>query len=397
MRGMHSGATVIAILVLFTAPVQGSTIRGSFKPGVELTEFQGEAGLHFIADAPIRLMVSGDFDPFRFDIAYALSPRAGAAASQDPIGFTPYRLVDLIDPLVPDRPDPGTWFRVRQNLDRLSLRFRSNPLTLTAGRQAVHWGVGRALSPTDFIAPFRYGTLDAEYRVGVDAFRIRLSTGDLSELDGGWLFGEEAIPSRGGGWLRGRFYLLRTDISCLAGYFRENLIFGGSFNRAVGEANGWVEAALVAVDELAEDSMNRTTYWSLVAGWERSWLEATLTGSVECIYNSAGACDPEDYTENSAGPAYTVGDAYLQGKYYLAAATGFTVTPLLQIGSGFLLNLCDPSAYVHLEAEYGIAQDVLLSAGLRAGIGKGDDRAGSRKSEMAGWPSGMTAYVSWYF
>ena len=390
-----------AALTITAGPVSGLEIRGSLKPGMELATFGGgDDGYHFVALSPLRLIVRHDLGRTRLNAAYTLSPSAGNPAVQElgeGEGPSPYRILDLEEMIVPSERNPGASFSLLQNLDRFSVRFRLPFATLTAGRQAVYWGISRSVSPTDFIAPFQYGTLDTEYRVGVDAVRAVFPTGMLSEVDTGWLFGRDADPALSGGWLRGRFYMLRSDVTLLAGFFRENLIFGGSMNRAIGGATGWIEAAAVSTDALAEGSTERVTSWSLSAGWERSWFQATLSAYIEYHFNSAGTSDPGEYLEIQTTPPYTEGDVYLLGKHYLAPGASLLVTPLLRMDMGALVNPADPSAYLSLEASYGITEDMTLSAGIRRGVGRGSGDNGEPRSEFGDWPGAVHLSAAWYF
>ena len=388
-------------LVLLTSQAEGFEFSGSLKPGMELATFGGgDDGYHFVALSPFRLIVRHDLGGIRLNAAYTLSPSAGDPAVQEfggGDGPSPYRILDLEEMIVPSERNPGASFSLLQNLDRFSVRFRLPFATLTAGRQAVYWGISRSVSPTDFIAPFQYGTLDTEYRVGVDAVRAVFPTGMLSEVDTGWLFGRDADPALSGGWLRGRFYVLRSDVTLLAGFFRENLIFGGSVNRAIGGATGWIEAAAVSTDALSEGSAERGTSWSLSAGWERSWFQATLSAYIEYHFNSAGTSDPDKYLEIRTTLPYTEGDLYLLGKHYLAPGASFLVTPLLRMDIGALVNPADPSAYLSLEASYGITEDMTLSAGIRRGIGRGSGDNGEPRSEFGDWPGAVHLSAAWYF
>ena len=392
---------LLLILLFAVAQVQGLGIRGSLKLRIELTD-SGDGGgdVHFTAISPMRVMLSQNQGRTRFDLAYSLSPSGGNPAIQSFGGETspsPYRIADLKGLLIPADTNPDASISILQNLDRLSAKFRLPFATVTLGRQAVYWGLSRSVSPTDFIAPFQYGTIDTEYRVGVDAVRSVFPTGMLSEIEAGWLFGRDADIKQSGGWTRGRFYILQSDVTLLAGFFRENLIIGGSANRAFGGATGWVETAVVTTDALSKDGSERDSYWSLSAGFERSWLEATLSGYLEYHFNSAGAADPDDYRQVQTEPAYTQGDVYLLGRHYLAPGASFMVTPLLKLDLGGLVNLTDPSAYLSLAGSYGATENITLSAGANMGLGKGSGSSGEPRSEFGNWPGTSFISAAWYF
>lgn len=401
MKSFVSGILLL-LLLLFSGQLQACSISGSLKPGIDLIDVPvTDSSLRFLSQAPLRLMLSQRLGGTRLNLAYMICPTAGDPAFEDPSeSISSFRIDDLDDHILPSEWKGTESFSLLQNLDRLSIRFRLPFSNLTLGRQAIYWGVSKSVSPTDFIAPFQYGTIDMEYRVGVDAVRSTFPIGMMSELDAGWVFGKNAHFSKSAIWLRGRFYMLQTDAVLIAACFRENLMLGGSLNRAIGEATGWLELAFVSTAVFCGDAPDeeKEVFWSASAGMDRSWFNASLYGYLEYHFNSPGADDSEDYDAAIATPAYTAGSIYLLGRHYLSPGITWTPMPLLNISGQALINLTDPSAYVTLMGEYSITENITLNAGTSRGMGEScDSETGELRSEFGFWPGTYFTSAGYYF
>ena len=315
-------------------------------------------------------------DWLTFSTAYDFAPRI-----QDPslfheqvfmVGIDPggYRAVDLDERLYPALSDSVSSFAVLQNLDRAFLTVTAPRFDLYVGRQAIAWGYGHVINPTDVIAPYTYGELDTEDRVGVDAVRMRVPLGFMAEIDAGYVFGDEFEYSQSAFFLRGKFYAARTDWSVLLVGFRENLLAGLDFTRDVGGAGFWMEGAYVFVDALDKDGISRgPDYFRGSIGFDYS-LGGGTYGFVEYHFNGAGSNRAESYFDNLSTTAYTEGSVYLMGKHYLAPGVSHQLTPLITAAGEALINLSDPSVFLAPNLEYNIAQDIYIAAGAYVGIGR---------------------------
>ncbi len=102
-----------------------------------------------------------------------------------------YRVTDFDSRLYPCENDTAGSFAIFQNLDRLYLGLKADDFDLYIGRQAIAWGSARVINPTDVLVPYKFEELDTEERIGVDALRVRIPLGSLSEFDAGAVFGED--------------------------------------------------------------------------------------------------------------------------------------------------------------------------------------------------------------
>ncbi len=324
-----------------------------FKPAAFIRESSWDSAFR------ARFMEKRTLSFTRFEAAWAVSPSLGDPAQSGPEdNYTAYRLTDF-EPEITGSEN----FSILQNLDRLSLEFRPGKFRITAGRQAIFWGIAKSVSPADFIAPFPYGTIDTQYRVGVDGIRAVYPTGVLSEIETGAVFGEDGADENNAYWLRGRFYKIETDITVLGARYRENLMAGGSLNRAILGAVAWAEGAY-------SESVNHESWWSISTGIERSFFQSRLYSFAEYHYNSAGR-------ESILSDPYTTGSVYLAGEHYAAAGAGFSASPLLTFSTGALVSIDDGSSRVSLDGEYSLSDNSSASSGVSTGIGSRETEFGA--------------------
>ncbi len=281
-----------------------------------------------------------------------------------------YRFDDLRLQLYPSREKQPTSFALFQNLDRAYCTVKTGPADIYLGRQAIAWGSARVLNPTDVIAPFTFDELDTEDRIGVDALRIRIPLGFMGEIDSGWVFGEDFRFSRSAAFIRGKFYIARTDVSLLLLNFQENLLVGWDLARSIGGAGFWLEGAYVLVKAFKEDFPGRKqNYLRFTTGLDYSF-SSKIYGFLEYHYSGAGVYEPGDYLENISRPGVAEGSVYLMGKHYLAPGLSWQITPLLTLSGQALLNLTDSSCFIAPSLDYNIAENIYLAGGAFIGAGK---------------------------
>ncbi len=349
----------------------------------------------------------------RFDVSYDFIPRVqdqnifnalfGSASLNS--NSLSYRLDDLDRRLYPAPGDSAGSFTVNQNLDRLSLSLALPHADIILGRQAIAWGSARVINPTDVIAPYTYQELDTEDRIGVDAARLRIPLGFMGEIDAGYIFGDKAEFENSAVFLRGKYYIAKTDISALAVGFRENLMLGFDMARSVGGAGVWAEGAYV-FDKALSDSLRNSAYdyFRLSVGGDYSFT-GKLYGFAEYHYNQAGKSNSDDYSTLATNPAYTEGAVYLLGQHYFTPGATYQLTPLITLSGEALCNLNDQSVFLSLQGEYNIAENVYLSTGAFIGLGEnpavrytGAFPTGVQtKSEFGSYPDILFSSFRFYF
>jgi hypothetical protein len=329
-----------------------------------------------------RARVNLQYNPFErvsFAFAYTFSPRVSDPMLPYLADYSPlipqidpqgYRVDDIKNRIYPDSWDDDQGIAFFQNLDRLNVTIHTELADFQVGRQAIAWGSARVINPTDVIAPFSYDELDTEYRVGVDAVRMRLPLGFMGELDVGYVAGSNFNFDRSAAYVRTKFYALKTDVTLLTVAFRENLMAGLDIARSLGGAGFWTEAAYVWADAIGDFRVgDQYDYFRITVGLDYSFGDKTY-GFMEYHYNQAGAADAADYLKNITTPAYTEGDVYLMGRHYMIPGVNYQLTPLFTLSGELLVNLTEPSAYLTPQFDYNVKTNVYIDGGAFIGIGK---------------------------
>ena len=400
--------TIFLIIVVGTGPTDADLqISGYYK------NFSTGLGSP-LPDSPIIGAVNNHLrlncayaltDALSFDLSYDFAPRIQDPSlfSESPIAATTdslrYRVVDFESSIYPGENDPVGSFGIFQNLDRASIAYSANFADITIGRQAIAWGSARVINPTDVIAPYTYGELDTEDRIGVDAIRVQIPIGVLGEFDTGYVFGEDFAVEKNAFFLRSQLNAVETDFSIVLLGFREHLMTGFEIARGIGGAGFWLEAAYVYANAFDSENGEAENYLRASIGLDYSF-GGVAYGFIEYHFSGAGAGEPEDYLANLTQPAYSDGGVYLMGRHYFVPGLSCQITPLISLSGVLLLNTSDPSVFPSLQIEYNFAQDIYLSAGGFIGIGKRpetEDDETQFRSEFGGYPTLLFSSFRIYF
>ncbi len=346
-------------------------------------------------------------DRIHFQAAYDLAPRIMDPMFADAESFLVsgfgdrYRVFDLDERLYPFERDSVRSFSIRHNIDRLSALFRLPFVDVTIGRQALAWGSGKTVAPTDILVPFSLTDLDVEERSGIDGIRFRIPIGALSEFDAGYVAGENFDWEKSAAYVRGRFWVWSTDVIPTAIVFGNHMLLGIDLNRAIGGFGSWLEVAYTMVD-LLHGGENET---------ERDYLRATigsdysitknLYGFLEYHYSGAGKSDPDRYPLLFRDAAFTQSGIFLLGRHYTSVGMNYQITPLISGFGQLIYNASDNSFLVGPSVEYNIRSDVYFSLGGYIGVGEHAESGGRRinfGSEFGGlYPDQYFAAFRFYF
>jgi hypothetical protein len=330
------------------------------------------------------------------EIAYELVPSIGdhndimliPASPSDPLS---YRAFDIDEQIYPSDDDEESAIILLQNLDRAFATISYELLDLYVGRQPVAFGAARVINPTDIIAPYTYNTIAKEERIGVDAMRLKISTGQLGEFDIGYVFGEDLEYEKSAAFIRLRSYIFMTDLTVMTMMFRKNYLLGLDLVRSIGGAGAWIESAYVLAEEGSDDN-----YLRFSAGTDYSFTDK-LYAYIEYHYNGAGEDKPDNYFKNLGKTAYTDGAVYLLSKHYIAPGMTYQVTPLLTFSGQALINMNDGSSLVSPSFEYSLADDVYSEIGAYIGMGDESNNPLAPRSEFGLYPDRFFISLNIYF
>jgi hypothetical protein len=288
---------------------------------------------------------------------------------------------------------------MRTRLERLDFCGSFGSYDFDLGRQPVSLGTSHFIGVLDVVAPFAPGDLDATYKPGVDALRLRRGVGMTGEAE---LIGVGGRPWDYGA-LIGRFRssVKGIDIELLGGRFRRRGFGGIGWEGGIGDYSVWGELALF------ERKKNEEI-------WRGGWSEAAFSGVAGIDVNlpadskAGGALMFQDFGVRYPGELSTVySDApFREGWAFLASAGYGLVTvhrqmhPLVNADLAGLVNLVDGSTLWQpmLTISAGNNADV----NLYGWIGTGEKNTitpvhVTMRSEFGALPSGAGFYARWFF
>lgn len=284
----------------------------------------------------------------------------------------------------------------QMEVDHISGTLYFGPTDITIGRQPINMATCYYFTPNDFFAPFGAQTFYRAYKPGVDAARLEISLGDLSQLTlvavlgytptigesvTGW--SEEPDSDRTSYLARYSVVLVNFDISVLGGRLASDSVLGGALQgelpwglglRAEGHYRWPGELASAADEERAEVTLQIGKRF-----------ESSLDIKVEYFYHGAGADRAADYYPGASGIYFA--------NEYLAIGASYQVSPLL-IGQGLvLLNLVDNSQSYSIYAVLSVADESDLSFSLSVPVGETEPEL----SEFGAYPASFSVEISSYF
>jgi len=375
--------TRMVLLLLAASALARGPVQGYWKLYCTAADWPTQPGpMEGAAFGLLRLERKLSLGPAQAELAWELRPAFGGEGPDIASGSTlpsPYRIDALGGRIYPRPGDSAGSFRLRHGPDRASLSLDLGGADLIVGRQAVYWGSGRLLRPTDFPAPVGVSALESEDRAGVDALRLRWALGMMSELDAGVLAGPDADPDSSAAWLRYRTYVARTDAAVLAAAYQGNAMAGLDLTRPVGGAGTWLEASYSRLNALADRP--EEDLWRLTAGADYS-PAGDLYCALEYGFSSQGL-------QPSSHRGVAESGVYLPGRHYAGAELRWQASALLTASAAGLFRLDESGCWLSPALEYSLAQNVWLQGGCQLGFG--DDPAGFRSWPDLAWTS-FSAY-----
>jgi len=281
----------------------------------------------------------------------------------------------------------------RHRFDRLAIGWTpTRSVQLSVGRQVVSWGTTLFLTPADPFAPFDPADPFREFRAGVDAARLRVYPGALSEIDvvvraTKTTFGEKTAA-------------LARGLTTWRGW--ELSGWGGSL---YGDAAGAVAATgalgrwAVRGEAVVRDRDRRAIFRGTI-GLDRQFQirDRDFYVVVEYQRDGLGAASPDGYFSLVHSDTFARGEHQVLGRDETVVQASYRVHPLWTLAVLWLSNLNDGSALVAPSVAYAASNEASISAGVFVGIG--DDRVtASRPLPSEYGLAGTTAYISlsWFF
>jgi hypothetical protein len=252
---------------------------------------------------------------------------------------------------------------VWHDVDRLALTVRTSVADVTAGRQAITWGLATLFPIADLWAQFSPFELDTEEKPGSDAVRVLSYPWPGVELDA-----VVAARGRAEDWsagLRATVDLATADFYGAAGKFWNELIAMGGFTYVLDRMKLRLEGALPYDLDAHEWTKLRATVGA-------DWLSARLVLTAEYHHNGLGAADPAGYPTVLVGAPLQRGETYYLGRHYLGGALSYTADDeaRLSLAASALWNVEDGSVSVTPILSYDFGQSTSVSLGTLQSFGR---------------------------
>lgn len=237
-----------------------------------------------------------------------------------------YRVADVQSTVLES---DGGRFQLIQQLDVLLLNFYSSVGTWSIGRQPISFGVASVFSPVDIVQPVGLLATDSEYRPGVDAVRGNWFLGAVSELEAGWVFGEDSLY-----FVRMKTFQLGSDWEVTAIQLNDEAsLLGVGAVGSLGDIGIIQETAFLTSDDSEGVRSTLGVNGRLLDDW--LW-------SGELHFNGVG--QPDNYSENYEKVFYQLGAVVPQANWYFSATASYQLTPLSTLSFNNTVNLNEGSS-----------------------------------------------------
>ncbi len=281
----------------------------------------------------------------------------------------------------------------RHRFDRLAIGWApSEAVELSAGRQVVSWGTTLFLTPADPFAPFDPADPFREFRAGVDAARVRVFPGPLSEIDVVVRATKTSVGEAVAALARGLTTWRNWELSGWGGS-----LYGEAAGAvgAAGSLGRWAVRGEAVLRERGDQVVVRGTI-----GLDRQFQAGGRDVFVVFEYqrDGLGAASPDEYPAVVQSETFARGEHQVLGRDETVVQASYQVHPLWSLAGLWLWNLNDRSALVAPSVAYSASDEASISGGVFFGIG--DDRVtGARPLPSEYGLAGTTAYVSlsWFF
>jgi hypothetical protein len=295
-------------------------------------------------------------------------------------------------------------------VDRLVVKAYLPRVRVSVGRQPVTFATTSFFTPNDLFQAFSAQAFFRLYKPGVDAARVDVALGPLSELTVVGVLGyRDEDPSRrveAPAWApsavlaRASLTLWDFEWSVLGGKAPFAYVLGGA---AQGELFEWLGVRAEGHVAVPQDAAGRTRVKGAVGLEHR--FESSLLLRLEYLYNGSGRGEPGAYALVYQDPVAFNGTPYL-GRHYLAAGASRELTPLLSGDAFLLVNLTDRSFQAALALAYSLLDEVDLAVVASVPVGKGLSAqrlpgppyvAVTPQSELGSYPMAVSAEVRAFF
>jgi len=293
--------------------------------------------------------------------------------------------------------DPTTSLSTR--IERLGIRWNAGMVDFNIGRQPVSLGTSHFIGVLDVLAPFAPGDLDATYKPGIDAVRVRRGIGMRGEAE----FIAAGASEWHNGAILGRFRnsIHGIDFEFIGGRFRRRGFGGFGWEGEVKSAGIW--------GELAAFERRRN-----VEKWRGGWSKVAISGVAgidinlprdfkiggSAMFQDFGVRDPTELSAVYDDAPFREDWVFLASAAYGVITIHRELHPLVQGDFAGIINLIDNSTLLQPKITISTGDNNDLSFYSWIGTGTKPGLKGENlmyRSEFGGMPGGGGFYARWFF
>ena len=240
------------------------------------------------------------------------------------------------------------------NLDRLNMEINFNSFDLKIGRQTFNYGIARFIKASDVFIPFAPGTIDTEYRLGIDGIKLLVPSSETSELEFSIIFNKEdnekiaAYPL-----IRALFLISNIENQLILTQFFDASMFAFMSQFQVADLGFWFEASEI------KSAQEKKSYQRASIGAEYQFPNEYIA-AIELHHNSSGAKEQAHYLSQYRKFAYQKGGVWLLAKNYFSLTLSKQVSALYNANLTAMNNLLDASSLAIFNMEYSASDNAYL-------------------------------------
>ena len=304
-------------------------------------------------------------------------------------------------------PSGGEWFdlegtisstnqphvRWRHRFDRMSVGWiPTEAFEVRVGRQVVSWGTTLFLTPADPFLPFSPSDPFRQFRGGVDAGRVRLYPGPLSQIDVVVRTTRTNVGEEVTALTRGLTTWKNWELSTWGG------ILYGDGAAALG-ASGAIGAWALRMEAVVRD-IDTTVFARGAIGLDRLFGLAGRDLFVVFEYqrDGLGAVSADDYLNIFRSREFRRGEFQVLGRDETVLQASYQIHPLVNVAGLVLWNFNDGSVLLAPSVSYSASNETSIAGGVYVGMGDSVITAERPVPSEYGL-SGVTGYLSlsWFF
>lgn len=406
-RHRWTPAALLALSLWLPSPVPAALETGGHvKVRGEITEFPDNSLIHaFTGDdaqdlnADLRFLLKGNRNAIDFEADAQVLVLYG-----DTVAYTRELLqtAPLFEQLFGRLPtDDRRWWDLTYvaedegkraavaRLDRLSLGYTGDQLSVKFGRQAITWGNGLVYTPMDIVNPFDPTQVDTEYKPGDDMLYGQWLRENGDDVQATYVVRRDPVTGntdtdQATAALKYHFFRGESESDVLlARHYGETLFaIGGS--RDLG-------GAVWRGDLVLSDTETEGVVLQGVANTSYSWIGfgKNMTGSLEYYYNGFGQDDgcysPECLADNPELVRRVARrQLYTLGRHYVGGSVLVEVTPLFTVAPNIFWNVSDQSALFQVVTENSLGDNLVLLGALGVPLGEDGTEFGGIESDAPG-------------